>query len=194
MRRPDWMVASCLLLSIPGGCGTREVPIVGDEEVCEPSVEASLVGVVDGDTIDLLRSGSTEVERVRLLGIQAGEIFHDDGDQECTSQADGECCYGTEAKDWLVDLLDDVDEVTLGFDSECTDTYGRTLGYVWIADPHDSEATEPWFINEQVLRLGIARYFDEEIGEAQDIRYKSDFQSAEARAEMEGLGLWEICE
>lgn len=168
--------------------------MVGDETVCEPPVEVDVVGVVDGDTIDVLRPGSAEVERVRLLGVQAGELWHDDGQQDCTSQDDGECCYGAQADLWLSDLLDDVDTLTLGFDADCTDTYGRTLGYVWIADPSDELNLEPWFVNEELIAQGIARYFDEEIGNAQYIRFKTEFQAAEARASVNGLGLWAVCE
>jgi len=182
------------LLLMAAACGSREVPIIGDELVCEPPVDAEVVGVIDGDTIDVRRVGTSDVERVRLLGIQAGELFKDDGDQDCTSQDDGECCYGEEAAAWLEDILSDVDELLLGFDSDCTDTYGRTLGYLWIQDPDDDEATEPWFVNEEMLRLGIARYFDEEIGAAQDIRFKPEFEAAETQAAQAGLGLWAVCE
>jgi micrococcal nuclease len=190
-----WRTALVVLIPVAGfGCGSREVPILGDEDVCQPPVEADVVGVVDGDTIDVRREGSAEVERIRLLGIQAGEIFYNDGEQNCTSQADGECCYGTQADGWLTSLLERVDTLTLGFDSECTDTYGRTLGYIWIDDPLDSEETEPWFVNEEILALGIARYFDDEIGQAQNIRFKADFQAAESRAAIAELGLWSFCE
>ena len=49
-------------------------------------------------------------------------------------------------------------------------------------------------MNEQLLSQGIARYFDEEIGAAQHIRFKPDFEAAESKASLEGLGLWEVCE
>ncbi len=164
------------------------------EGVCEPPVMADIVGVVDGDTVDVFREGASEVERVRLLGVQAGEIYRADGEQSCTGSDDGECCYGEQASAWLADLLENGDTVELGFDEECTDTYGRTLGYFWIVDPHDPESTEPWFVNEQLLLQGVARYFDEEIGDAQGIRFKDDFVAAEAKASIEGLGLWAVCE
>ena len=182
------------LLLVTMSCGSREVPIIGDETVCEPSVDAELIEVIDGDTVDVRRSGASEVERVRLLGVQAGEIFQDDGEQACASQDDGDCCYGLEAEAWLEDLLDRVDSLVLGFDAECTDTYGRTLGYLWIDDPEDPDALDLWFINEQLLTQGIARYFDEEIGEAQNIRFKDDFEAAESEAAAQALGLWSVCE
>jgi len=187
-------VGIALLPGLAAACSSREVPIVGDQDVCQPSVDAQVIGVIDGDTVDVERAGSDEIERVRLLGVQAGELFKDDGEQDCTSQDDGECCYGDEALAWLDDLLDRVDTLTLGFDSECTDTYGRTLGYLWIDDPYDPENTDPWFVNEQLLIQGVARYFDEEIGAAQEIRFKDDFETAEAKADLARLGLWDVCE
>jgi len=153
-----------------------------------------LVKVVDGDTVDVRRDDTGYVERIRLLGLQAGEIFKDDGEQSCSSQDDGECCYGDIASLWLEDVLSAVDEITLGFDLDCTGLYGRTLGYLWVPDESDPTGEEHWFVNREALRLGVARYYDTEVGDAQDIRFRDDFVAVEAEASAAGRGLWQVCE
>ncbi len=188
------MLGAAIALAATSACASREVPVLGDAEVCSPSTLVDLVKVVDGDTVDVRRDDTGYVERIRLLGLQAGEIFKDDGEQSCSSQDDGECCYGDIASLWLEDVLSAVDEITLGFDLDCTGLYGRTLGYLWVPDESDPTGEEHWFVNREALRLGVARYYDTEVGDAQDIRFRDDFVAVEAEASAAGRGLWQVCE
>lgn len=81
---------------------------------CGPS-KAVVDRVIDGDTI-VLDSG----EKVRYLEINAPETTNGHND-----------CYGQEASQFNSDLVLGK-EITLRYDVECTDKYGRLLAYVSV--------------------------------------------------------------
>jgi len=89
--------------------------------------------VIDGDTFTT-RNG----EKIRLLGINAPEVRHENAPAEP---------YGDAAKATLSTLIGGK-QVRLGFDKETKDQYGRTLAHVYLRDG-------TW-INEEMLRLGSA--------------------------------------
>ena len=82
-----------------------------------------VVRVVDGDTL-LLERGV----RVRFLGVNTPEIAHDDQPEEP---------LGQEAKEFTRRFIEGK-SVTLEYDQERDDDYGRTLAYVY-ADGQDAE-------------------------------------------------------
>ena len=79
---------------------------------------------------------------------------------------------------------------------DCTDTYDRTLAYVYMDDPDapDTGGGDELFVNELILSLGYGRWFAEDIGGAQDIREKDRLLAAEDDARSAGRGLWGACE
>ncbi len=77
--------------------------------------------VIDGDTIDVTLDG--EKTRVRLLNIDTPEIGRNGRPSECLAE---------EAKEYLEDRLPQGIEVTLEYDEEKTDKYGRTLAGVFL--------------------------------------------------------------
>lgn len=81
---------------------------------------ASVVRVIDGDTIDVLQDG--EETRVRLLNVDTPETKHPNESVEC---------LGPEAEQFLEDLLPSGTEVELEYDAERQDRYGRTLAGVF---------------------------------------------------------------
>lgn len=82
---------------------------------------ATIVRVVDGDTVDVMVKG--EQVRVRLLNIDAPESVDPKVPDEC---------LGAEAAAHLRELLPVGAEVRLEMDAEPTDGYGRTLAGVFI--------------------------------------------------------------
>lgn len=86
--------------------------------------ECSLVRVVDGDTIEVIRGSENVV--VRMNGIDAPESVHPNKD---LNTAEGEA-----AAVYLEELLSDVDTVYLEYDVEILDSYDRALAYVWYYD------------------------------------------------------------
>ena len=114
---------------------------------CRPStaaaptspLAATVVKVIDGDTIDL-RFGDT-IERVRLIGIDTPETVKPNTPVQC---------YGPEASAHTKSLLPKGTAVTVERDLEPRDTYGRLLLYV-------HRAADQLFVNLDLAQGGFAR-------------------------------------
>lgn len=159
---------------------------------CAPSRNDTVACVLDGDTFDVGACGDDVGVRVRMLGINAPEIAH---------EAPAEC-YGDLAATALRDLIDRR-AVTLMFDYECFDRYGRSLAYVYfqsddpaVVNPEggDTGGTTSYVLaNEWMLQQGYARLAPED-WTTQDIRLLETMKAAEQRAREQGIGLWGACE
>jgi micrococcal nuclease len=128
--------------------------------------QVTVTDVVDGDTIDV----SAQVEgtnRIRLIGVDTPEVFG--GEEPC----------GPEASDFTTEQLEGQD-VTLEFDEDRVDPYGRALAYVWVPDL-DGE-----LFNETLVRQGLATVDTFE----PNVKYEERFVAAENEAEAEGIGVW----
>lgn len=103
---------------------------------------ATVVGVVDGDTVDVLIDFGFRLRqdhRVRLAGIDAPEI-----------SARGP--EGEAARDWLRLRLPVGTPVELVTEKPA-DKYGRYLAWVWLPTAEDS-------VNGQMIAAGHARPYD----------------------------------
>ena len=100
-------------------------------------LDATVVRVVDGDTIDLRFGGTTE--RVRLIGIDTPETVKPNTPVQC---------YGPEASAHTKALLPKGTAVTVERDLEPRDTYGRLLLYV-------HRAADQLFVNLDLVK-GLA--------------------------------------
>ena len=132
----------------------------------ESTVSASLVRVVDGDTI-VVRMPNGEEERLRYIGIDAPESVQPDAPVEY---------LGPEASAHNKDLLRS-GALRLSFDTEERDQHGRLLAYVWAGDV---------FVNERMVRDGFAwekRY-------PPNLRMQETLAEAERAARAAGVGLW----
>jgi micrococcal nuclease len=130
----------------------------------QPKAEyVRVVEVNDGDTITVLQDGRRE--RVRLIGIDAPELEQRP--------------WGQKAKRYLKDLVNASQwTVSLEFDVEKTDKYGRLLSYVWTPDRR--------MINVQMLGGGYAMLFTF----PPNVRYIDEFARAQDEARRKGLGIW----
>ena len=99
---------------------------------------ATLLRVIDGDTIDVDLSGHKE--RVRLIGIDTPETVKPNTPVQC---------YGPEASAHTKSLLHKGDPLHLERDAEARDTYGRLLAYVYRAD-------NGLFVNLEIITKGYA--------------------------------------
>ncbi|MDP2166911.1 MAG: thermonuclease family protein [Thermodesulfovibrionales bacterium] len=78
-----------------------------------------VIRVHDGDTVTAMIAGKTE--KIRLVGIDAPEI--------------GQRSWGQKAKRHIEEILDSSDRsVSLEYDIETRDRYGRLLAYLWTKD------------------------------------------------------------
>lgn len=121
---------------------------------------ASVLEVVDGDTIEVQLDGV--VERLRLIG---------------TNSPEGGECYSAESTAGLAGLILD-DTVYLEPDQSDRDQFGRLLRYVWTTDQRH--------VNEITVEEGwaIAREYPP------DTARSDELAAAQQRAMESGAGLW----
>jgi micrococcal nuclease len=130
-------------------------------------LNARVVGVTDGDTIDVAIDG--EVEHVRYIGIDTPES-NPDQPQEC---------FGKEASEANRELVEG-ETVELEFGPELRDRYGRLLAYVRVGG---------LFVNAELVEQGFARSLTIAPNDARAPLFRR-LEEAAGRA---GIGLWGAC-
>ena len=120
--------------------------------------------VVDGDTINISPAVGG-ISRVRLIGMDTPETY---GGTEPN---------GEQASTFTTQRLEGR-KVTLEFDVERIDPYGRVLAYVWLPDGT--------MFNETLLREGYAQVATF----PPNVTYVERFLAAQRQARAEGAGLW----
>jgi micrococcal nuclease len=131
-----------------------------------PPGSGKVAFVCDGDTI-ILESG----ERIRYLGIDAPEVAHG------SAKAD---CFGDDAKKANSDLVLHK-QVSLQYDREVIDPYGRFLAYVILPDGRCA--------NLEMLRAGYAYIFRS----SKDFRRLEEFLLLQREAIHKQKGMWGAC-
>jgi len=130
---------------------------------CGPST-ATVMRVIDGDTVEL-----DDGDKVRYLLINAPETTngHDD-------------CFGTNAAQFNSDMVLGK-QISLAYDTECRDIYGRLLAYVTVAGQD---------VNALEVERGYACVLyippDGEARHAEFVQYEKDAKAA-------GRGMWTAC-
>lgn len=136
-----------------------------------PFQHGTVVRVVDGDTV-IVASGS-QVEDVRLLGMDTPETVD-------PRKPVG--CYGPQASAFTKHLLTGR-RVTLVYDRELHDRYGRFLAYVYLDGPPRV------FVDARLVELGYART----LPIAPNLAHAAQLATLERRAALAGRGLWSAC-
>lgn len=132
---------------------------------------ASVIYVIDGDTIDVKIGTSTMITRVRYIGIDTPETRPQNSNlPECGSSA------ATEANKKLVAGK----SVLLLIDNNPLDPYGRLLAYVFVGDN---------FINQELLREGYATT----LSIKPNLRYQTEFSKLRNQAKSAKVGNWLTC-
>jgi endonuclease YncB( thermonuclease family) len=129
------------------------------------NISATVVRVVDGDTVEVLINGLRY--RVRYIGMDTPETVDPSKPVQC---------YGKEASEANRRLVEGR-TVTLVKDVSEVDKYGRLLRYLYVGD---------LFINAELVKQGYARVATY----PPDIRYASLFVSLEQEARAAARGLW----
>jgi micrococcal nuclease len=132
-------------------------------DTCGPT-QAEVEWVIDGDTIVIPGD-----ERVRYILVDTPEITN--GKNEC---------YGQEARDYNAMLVEG-QTVSLEYDQECRDQYGRLLAYVSV------DGVE---VNRKLLEDGYACLLH--IPPNGDDRYL-EYQALEDAAKQADLAMWGAC-
>ena len=135
------------------------------------TANATMISVVDGDTIDVAIGGHRE--RVRLIGIDTPETKKPNTPIQC---------YGPEATKFTKSLLPKDTPLHLERDVVARDDFGRMLAYVYIAG-------DDKFVNMAIIRQGYARPLTIEPNDA----HADEFVDAARTAQREHIGLWARC-
>jgi micrococcal nuclease len=150
-------ILSCLLLLI--SCQANNQLVANQPQV-------KVAKVVSGQSLEVLGIGEQPnlISRVRLLGIDAPDLRQSP--------------WGDEARQTLEKLMGDLETpVTLEFDVETQDTFGRTLAYVW---------KDQQLLNEQVIKQGYALF----VGRSPNHKYDQRLERAQQWARIMGQGIW----
>lgn len=135
----------------------------------EPSPDAlsyEVICAIDGDT--LLISVFGVETTVRLIGVDAPESVHRDSSKNTPE--------GELASLWMKRFIEGK-RVTLEYDQERKDQYGRTLAYVYVNGIMAEDA---------LLSAGMARTLTME----PNTRYQHHFELLEKQARAGGNGFW----
>jgi micrococcal nuclease len=135
--------------------------------------DASVVRVVDGDTVRVRIAGQPDDEAVRLIGIDTPETHGAGGLREC---------FGKEATERLRELLPEDTPVRVVRDVEARDRYGRLLAYLY-------RRRDDMFVNLVMAKEGFAA----PLTIAPNVAHSSEFVAAAAEARRRSRGLWARC-
>lgn len=168
MHRIRFVVALAFLATVTG-CHAAETAT--GSRPTEGAGAATLIRVVDGDTIRVRLQGTDEP--VRLIGIDTPETHGRGGLREC---------FGAEATARMEALLPEGTKVRLVRDVEARDHYGRLLAYVY-------RASDGMFVNLVMAREGYATT----LTYPPNVAHVDEFVGAVRTARIAQLGLWRKC-
>lgn len=168
-RRHRCAVVVLVLLAAAVVAGCSRSTTSGDEHVPARDT-ATVVDVVDGDTIIVSVAGAHET--VRLLGIDAPETKHPRRPVEC---------HGPQSDDALRSLLPPGSRVHVRRDVVARDHFGRLLLYVWRDDGT--------FVNRELVLRGAAR----PLTIAPNGAHHDDLVTAAFDAREHRRGWWSLC-
>lgn len=135
----------------------------GQQSPCGPS-SGRVINVVDGDTVDL-ESGV----RIRLILVDTPETTGGNND-----------CYGQEAKAFTTASLDGK-QVSIQYDTECKDRFGRTLAYL-TADGKE--------VNTALVEQGLACVL---YIAPNGMARRTEFLDLATVAKTNRTGMWGVC-
>jgi micrococcal nuclease len=168
--------------SAAAAAAARSIPTVGVGRSTAPSAAAAappegatpavVVGLVDGDTVDLDLAGFGR-DRVRLIGIDTPETKKPNSPVEC---------FGPEAAAQLAALIPVGTDVRLLRDVEVRDQFGRLLGYVF-------RASDGLFVNLAMVADGYA----DQLSIAPNTTFAGEISRLVSEARRAGRGLWSAC-
>ena len=164
-----WLIFAAALTALLVGRGHDAGPATGP-------LHGRVVHVTDGDTIKV-RLDDGRTERVRYIGIDTPETVKPDTPVQCggpKAHAVNERLVGGRT-------------VTLRFDAERRDVYGRLLAYVYL--PRPGSGGHVLFVNAELVRRGLARTLTIPPNDS----FASLFARLAAQAGAEGRGLWGSC-
>ncbi|MEI7546987.1 MAG: thermonuclease family protein [Actinomycetota bacterium] len=160
-----WACVTILLVACTGAPAAHD-----PDTTTAVAANATLIKVVDGDTIDVRVDGTKE--RVRLIGIDTPETKKPNTPIQC---------FGPEASAFTASLLPKGTALHLERDVEARDPYDRLLAYVYL--------TDGTFVNLQIVRQGYAHV----LTIPPNVAHVDEFVQAAGDARAADAGLWSRC-
>ena len=142
------------------------LPLIACSESFHSDPQYKCIRVVDGDTL-IVRNGSLEPVRVRLIGVDTPESVRPESPVEY---------FGKEAAAFTRKMAEGR-KVRLEFDQVRYDKYDRLLAYVFLPDGT--------MLNEEIIRQGYGHVFQKF-----PFKYKRKFRKLEREARKKRRGLW----
>ncbi|MCX6732148.1 MAG: thermonuclease family protein [Candidatus Roizmanbacteria bacterium] len=158
-------------ISLPTFSFPTNTPIPTPKTASESAELATVLRVVDGDTIEL-----TDGRKVRYIGVDTPELHH---------PTKGVQCFGKEAMEKNKELVEGK-IIKMKKDVSETDRYKRLLRYIWV--PSASSGQEI-FVNEYLAKEGFAL----QATFPPDVKYVELFRKAAEEARINNKGLWSAC-
>lgn len=169
-RAASWIALFALLAALGGDGLGRLLPALG--EGAGGGERARVPRIVDGDTIKVDLNGRRET--VRYIGVDTPETKKPGSPVEC---------FGKMASAYNRRLVEGR-RVTLRFDVERRDRYGRLLAYVYLR----RRGRTVW-VNARLVRDGYATT----LTIPPNVRHADVLRRLERRARAERRGLWRAC-
>ena len=139
-----------------------------------------VVQIVDGDTLTIQHNGRNE--KIRLIGIDAPESRINNKTKKDAARGNGDMetitKMGKEATLFVKKIVKPGDPVTIEFDKQTRDKYGRLLGYVYLANGK--------MLNEEIVKAGYANL----LTYPPNVKYQDRFLKAYREARENSRGLW----
>lgn len=140
----------------------------------------TVVQIVDGDTLTIQHNGRNE--KIRLIGIDAPESSINNKTKKDAARGNGDIDtitkMGKEATRFVKKIMKPGDPVTIEFDKQTRDKYGRLLGYVYLSNGK--------MLNEEIVKAGYANL----LTYPPNVRYQDRFLKAYREARENSRGLW----
>jgi micrococcal nuclease len=150
-------------------CRPGSAPVIASTPRLDAN--ATMVHIVDGDTIDVMVGDHRE--RVRLIGIDTPETKKPNTPVQC---------FGPEATKFTTSLLPVDTPLHLERDVVARDDYGRLLAYVYVVG-------DGTFVNLTIIRQGYAR----PLTIPPNVAHADEFIEAARIAQATNIGLWARC-
>lgn len=169
MRRALAIVLIFAANATSAGCGASSD---GGQKSTEPGA-ATVVRIVDGDTLVVRFTTGGHEEKVRLIGIDTPETHGRGGLKEC---------FGKEATAHFARLVPPGTEVRVVRDIEARDRYDRLLAYLY-------RARDDLFVNRAMAEDGYADL----LTYPPNVAHTNELREAVADAREGNRGLWKAC-
>lgn len=168
---PRILAAAVVVLTLTSCTPNTDPSPATPSAIAQTAIEAEVVTVVDGDTIDVRTPDGAEA-RVRLIGLDSPEIGRNGAADEC---------YAQEARDWLdAELYGRTVQLEADPTQDDADRYGRLLRHVYVDGQSAALGS---------IAAGAAYEYTYDV----PYQHQAEHQAAEDEARADQLGLWGTC-